>query len=163
MGKRGPFSKGKALQILHGSKPLTAEAMENLKEQFIPPEMPNHFNEREIEAWNKTIELLRSSMSLREIDGAVLGAYCSAFVRWQDAEKQIQKFRSIKNGLCIVDKKGKPKKISPLVTISRDAQRDMVFYAAQLGMTPSSRIKMLSDVGKVMPKNPFFKIKEMKQ
>jgi phage terminase small subunit len=49
-----------------------------------------------------------------------------------------------------------------LVTISRDAQRDMVFYAAQLGMTPASRIKMLSDVGKVIPKNPFLHIKSMK-
>ncbi len=163
MGKRGPFPKSKALQVLHGSKPLTMENIKELNETIIPPEMPNHFNEREVEAWKKTIELLQSSRTLKEIDGAVLGAYCSAFVRWQDAEKQIQKAKSIKNGLCILDKKGKPKKISPLITISRDAQRDMVFFAAQLGMTPASRIKMASDVGKLIEKNPFMKIKTMKQ
>src|SRR5574343_604910 len=162
MGKRGPLPKNKALQVLHGTAPLTTEIFGELKEEFIPPPMPGHFSEREIEAWNKTIELLRPGMALRKIDGAVLGAYCSAFVRWQDAEKQIQKARSIKDGLCILDKKGKPRSISPLIIISRDAQRDMVFYAAQLGMTPASRIKMVSGASKIIEKNPFVKIKAMK-
>jgi P27 family predicted phage terminase small subunit len=123
--------------------------------------MPDHFSEKEVEAWNRTVELIRPMMALRKVDGAVLGAYCSAFVRWQDSERQIQRAKSIKEGLCVLDRKGKPKGISPLVLISRDAQRDMVFYAAQLGMTPASRIKMVSGVQKIIEQNPFLKIKAM--
>lgn len=134
-----------------------------LQEQFIPPEIPKHFNKREIETWNKTIELLRFNLTLRKVDGSVLGAYCSAFVRWQDTEKQIQKSDSILEGLCVLDNDGKPKSINPLVIISRDAQRDMVFYAAQLGMTPASRIKMVAGVSKIIEQNPFIKIKAMKK
>lgn len=163
MGRRGPLPKNHALKVLHGTEPITAEVVEDLKEPFVPPEMPAHFNSREVDAWNRTVELIRPMMALKKVDSAVLGAYCSAFVRWQDSEKQIQRAKSIKDGLCVLDKKGKPRGISPLVLISRDAQRDMVFYAAQLGMTPASRIKMVAGVGKIIEQNPFMKIKAMKK
>jgi hypothetical protein len=39
----------------------------------------------------------------------------------------------------------------------------MVFYAAQLGMTPASRIKMVAGVSKIIEQNPFMKIKAMKK
>jgi len=163
MGRRGPMKKSMALKVLNGTEPLTKQSVEELQEQFIPPEIPKHFNKREIKAWNETIELLRFNMTLRKIDVSVLGAYCSAFVRWQDTEKQIQKADSILDGLCILDVKDKPKSINPLILISRDAQRDMVFYAAQLGMTPASRIKMVAGVSKIIEQNPFMKIKAMKK
>jgi len=161
MGKRGPMPKSKALQILHGTAPLTAEVIEELKEEFIPPQMPDHFNKKEINAWNTTVELLRPMLALRKIDVAVLGAYCSAFVRWQTAEKEICKSRSPHSGLCVQGEGGL--KVNPLVIISRDAQRDMVFYAAQLGMTPASRVKMVSEVSRLIEKNPFVKLKAMKK
>jgi len=161
MGTRGPKPKNQVLKILHGTEPFNTPAVAELKEEFIPPDMPKHFNEREIIVWDKTIDLLCFAMILRKVDGSVLGAYCSAFVRWQDTEKQIQKAKSIKEGLCVLDKNGKPKSISPLILISRDAQRDMVFYAAQLGMTPASRIKMVAGVSKIIEQNPFIKIKAM--
>ncbi len=161
MGKRGPMPKSKALQILHGTAPLTAEVIDEISEEFIPPDMPAHFRKKEAKAWNTTIELLRPMMALKKIDIAVLGAYCSAFVRWQDAEKEICKDRDFHGGLCVLGEGGL--KVNPLVTISRDAQRDMVFYAAQLGMTPASRVKMISGAGKLIEKNPFVKLKAMKK
>jgi len=154
--------KGKALQVLHGTAPLQAEVLEEINEEFIPPEMPEHFSKEEAEAWDTTIELLRPMMSLKKIDIAVLGAYCSAFVRWQTAEKEIYKSKSPNGGLCIYGEGG-TLKVHPLVTISRDAQRDMVFYAAQLGMTPASRVKMVSGAGKIIEKNPFVKLRSMKK
>ena len=163
MGRRGPKVKNQALKILHGTEPITKQSVEDLQEQFIPPEIPKHFNKREIAVWNETIELLRFNFTLRKVDGSVLGAYCSAFVRWQDTEKKIQGSKTILEGLCILDDKGNPKSINPLVIISRDAQRDMVFYAAQLGMTPASRIKMVVGVSKIIEQNPFMKIKAMKK
>ncbi len=162
MGRRGPLPKSKSLQALHGTAPLTAEVLEDLNEEFISPDMPGHFTRAEAEAWDKTIELLRPITKLKKIDIGVLGAYCSAFVRWQSAEKEIHKSKSPNHGLCIYGEGG-TLKVHPLVTISRDAQRDMVFYAAQLGMTPASRVKMVSGVGKIIEKNPFVKLKSMKK
>jgi P27 family predicted phage terminase small subunit len=161
MGKRGPMPKGKALQILHGTEPLTAEVLDEFSKEFIPPDMPVHFRKKETEVWNMTIKLLKPMMTLQKIDVAVLGAYCSAFIRWQDAEKEICKNKSFHSGLCILGEGGL--KVNPLVTISRDAQRDMVFYAAQLGMTPASRMKMVSGVGKLIEKNPFVKLRTMRK
>jgi P27 family predicted phage terminase small subunit len=155
------MAKSKVLQVLHGTAPLDAEVIEELNEEFIPPEMPEHFTEEEASAWNTTINLLRPMMSLKKIDIAVLGAYCSAFVRWQTAEKEIYNNKDPRGGLCVHGEGGL--KVNPLVTISRDAQRDMVFYAAQLGMTPASRVKMASGVGKIIEKNPFVKLKSMKK
>ena len=161
MGKRGPLPKNHVLKVLNGSEPLNSKDVAELKEEFIPPNMPEHFNEREIIIWDKTIDLLRFAMILRKVDGSVLGAYCSAFVRWQDTERKIQDAPSILEGLCILGIDGSPKSINPLILISRDAQRDMVFYAAQLGMTPASRIKMVAGVSKIIEQNPFIKIKAM--
>jgi len=161
MGKRGPMPKGKALQVLHGTQPLTAEVVEVINEEFVAPEMPSHFKKELAKAWNKTIELLRPMMTLRSEDGTVLAAYCSAFVRWQTAEKELCNSKEPHKGLCVKGVEGL--KVNPLVTISRDAQRDMVFYAAQLGMTPASRIKMASGASKVIERNPFIKLRSMKK
>ena len=160
MGKRGPLPKNKALQILHGTAPLSAEVLEGMNEEFIEPDRPVHFTKQEIEAWDKTIELLRPITALKKIDVAVLGAYCSAFVRWQTAEKELYKNKTSPD-LCVFGEGGP--KINPLVTISRDAQRDMVFYAAQLGMTPASRIKMVSNGSKVIERNPFVKLRALRK
>ncbi len=160
MGRRGPMPKNKALQALHGTAPLTTEIVEELNEEFIAPEMPSHFTKKETEVWNKTIELLKPMKVLREKDVAVLGAYCSAFIRWQQSEKAIRKEKKWHGGLCTLGEGGL--KVNPLVTISRDAQRDMVFYAAQLGMTPASRIKMASGASNIIEKNPFVKLKGIK-
>lgn len=162
MGRRGPLPKSRALQVLHGTAPLEVEVLEDLQEEFVSPDMPEHFNKEEAGAWDKTIELLRLVTKLKKIDVAVLGAYCSAFVRWQNAEKEIHKSKSPNRGMCIYGEGG-TLKVHPLVTISRDAQRDMVFYAAQLGMTPASRMKMVLGPGKLIEKNPFVKLKAMKR
>lgn len=160
MGRRGPAPKSKALQMLHGTAPLTAEVVEEIHQEFIPPNMPSHFGKKEKDAWDTTLSLLKPMMTLRSVDVAVLAAYCSAFVRWQTAERELCKFQQF-GGLLTPGEGGY--KANPLVIISRDAQRDMVFYAAQLGMTPASRIKMASGVGKIIDKNPFVKLKTMKK
>jgi len=129
MGKRGPFPKSKALQVLHGSKPLTAENIKELNETILPPEMPNHFNEREVEAWEKTIELLQSSRTLKEIDGAVLGAYCSAtmYVRCVPAsgsKKELFAYRNISK--CYLDCRRKKRNTYNALKFEIDAEANLV-------------------------------------
>jgi len=163
MGRRGPLPKNKALKVLSGKAPITKEALEVLNEDFVPPAPPPHFSGRELEIWKTTIALLLPLRILKSVDSSVIGAYCSAYVKWESAEKEIQSSGSALEGLCVLNDDGNPRGINPLVILSRDAQRDMVFYAAQIGMTPASRLKMVSGAVKAIEKNPFSKIKAMKK
>jgi P27 family predicted phage terminase small subunit len=159
MGKRGPLPKTKASRMLSGTEPITKEATEALNKPFDPPIGPSHFSIRETRVWVETVNLLRPMKVLERVDQAVLAAYCCSYIRWQDAEKEIAKATSPLSGLVLKDKKGRPRATNPLVIISRDAQKDMIYYAAQLGMTPASRLKMVSPGGKDVPENPFTKLK----
>ena len=160
MGKRGPAPKNPALKVLSGKAPITKAALAEINEPFQPPAIPEHMNDRERVVWNQTLELLRPLRVLKNVDAAVLGAYCASFVRWQDAENEMEKLGS---GLCLTGLAGEVKSIHPLVIISRDAKKDMVFYAAQLAMTPAARLKMISGVSKVREKNPFADLKDRKK
>jgi len=163
MGRRGPLPKNRALKVLSGKLPITKEAIAELNEPFVPPAIPEHLSKRERAVWNETIRLLQPLKVLKNIDAAVLGAYCSSYVRWQDAEQEIQSSGSVLSGLCLFGKDGNVQSINPLVLISRDAKKDMVFYATHLAMTPSARLKMVSGISKVVEKNPFMAIKAMKK
>ena len=151
--------------MLHGKKPITAELVQELQTniaQCEPPDMPAHLNKREQEVWHSTVALLRQMMAMRKVDVGVLGAYCTAYVLWQKSQAAINANKSDLAGMCLLDDKGKPRGINPLIQVSSNAQRDMVFYAAQLGMTPAARLKMVAGVKGIIDKNPFTKIKAMK-
>ncbi len=163
MGKRGPLPKNHALKVLSGKEPLTKKTLEILNEEITDPLPPKHLSKREKEIWDMTLKLLRPLRIMKEVDSAVIGAYCSSYAKLESAEKEIQTSDSNLAGLCVLNDDGNPRGINPLVLISRDAHKDMVFYAAQLGMTPAARMKMVSGVAKVVEKNPFIKIKEMKK
>ena len=163
MGKRGPLPKNRALKVLSGKAPLMKEEVEILNEIVTDPLPPKHLSKREIEIWDMTLKLLKPLRIIKEADSAVIGAYCSTYARWESAEREINLSETKLAGLCVLNDDGNPRGINPLVLISRDSQKDMVFYAAQLGMTPAARMKMVSGVAKVVEKNPFMKIKEMKK
>jgi P27 family predicted phage terminase small subunit len=148
------------MKVLSGKAPVTIKNMELVDGVYGVPEQPDHFTSREKRAWDAAVRVLEPLKILRPTDGYVLGALCTACVRWKDAEKEIQRASSLKAGLCLTTAKGKITGISPLVNISRQAQQDMVYYAAQLGMTPASRIKMVSSLIPPARENPFLKIKE---
>lgn len=162
MGRRGPLPKNPALKVLSGKAPLTKAALQQINEPFSPPTVPTHFSVRERAVWDETIKLLQPLKVLKNTDSAVLGAYCSAYVRWQDAEKEIQKTKTKQSRFMIKGKDGKSHGINPLISISRDAEKDMLHYATMLSMTPAARLKMVTVKGKDEEKNPFEKLKEQK-
>lgn len=150
MGKRGPRSK----------KDQVIPSDASSEDVFInrePPIAPEHFSKEEKNIWIETVIMLRPLNLLEKIDRGVLAAYCCSYMRWVNAEKQIQKVREgINGGLrSLVDGR------SPhaLITVSRNAQQDMVGFAFQLGMTPAARIKIQSPKKFDSP-NPFNKLKE---
>lgn len=155
MGKRGPLPKKKYAKVMTGKLPLTKEngSVEDVLPTD-PPEAPEHLSKKELKVWNKTIKLLAPSCVLSTIDGGVLAAYCCSYVRWMEAESEIESLTSFgANGQIVVN---------PLVNISRRAQADMVAYANQMGMTPSARMRVdLKSPEET--KNPFAKLKQKKK
>ena len=162
MPGQGRKPKSRVLRVLSGQLPLTKDALVEINEPFSPPVVPSHFSARERAVWDETIKLLKPMKVLKNTDTAVLGAYCSAYVRWQDAETEIQKTKTKKSRFLVADQDGKSG-VNPLLRLSREAQKDMLNYATMLSMTPAARLKMVAAKGKEEEvKNPFEKLKEEK-
>ena len=164
MGKRGFPPKSQALKVLSGQLPVTKE---NVSDLVIPrgaPKAPDHFGKEERDIWDRTIDLMHGCCVIEEIDVAVLGAYCDAFAKWQMAEVEIIKLKTGKRGAraLIISGGNGNKTVHPWVALSRQAQKDMVYYAAQLGMTPAARLRV-----QVLPEkrdaNPFLRLKDEKR
>ena len=162
MGKRGPMPKKKILKVLSGKLPLKKEYGTDFVVEFNPPLPPDSLTTDERNIWNKTLELLKPLRVIEEIDAAVLAAYVCSYVRWQDAEREIQKAskQGKKYGLVSIGAAG-GLVTNPIILISRRCQSDMVTYAAQLGMTPAARLR-IQVVKDNQPSNPFQRLKDEK-
>jgi len=156
MGKRGPLPKKKALRVMTGQLPVTkANGIDSNIVAFDPPDMPDILSDKEKEIWIHTVELLRPLRVLEKIDGAVLASYCCSYVRWREAEEQLQ------NESLTIDGANGNLVTNPLVNISRHERSALVMYAQQLGMTPAARMRV--HIVREQPKeNPFEKIKKAK-
>ena len=83
---------------------------------------------------------------LTAFDAAIFAAYCQSYGRWQRAEKVLAELTldatdEKTDGFLIQAASGKLVS-HPLADIARAAMADAVKYAAELGLTPSSRSKV---------------------
>jgi P27 family predicted phage terminase small subunit len=159
MGKRGPLPKKAGLKVQSGKLPMNKAALTELLSQYEPPECPEHLTDDERTVWNTTVELLRPTRGLDPKDQAILAAYCNSYVQWVKAEKDIQKIAKDNQISGLVMKSINGLMINPLVTISRRAKADTIFYASQLGMTPTSRGRVNMNTGNLVRQNPFRMLK----
>jgi P27 family predicted phage terminase small subunit len=85
---------------------------------------------------------------LSGIDRAALAAYCQSYGRWITAEIALAKMDALDpgtSGLLIRAKNGTAIP-NPLVGIANSAASMMVRFAAEFGMTPSARARVVSDI-----------------
>jgi P27 family predicted phage terminase small subunit len=80
---------------------------------------------------------------LSEIDAPLFAAYCASYSVWVRAEEWLARLGP--QGLLTRTPNGHFVQ-SPLVSIAAKARRDMIRYAAELGMTPSSRSRIDTEV-----------------
>lgn len=136
MGRRGPAPKPTQLRILEGKaghRPL------NDREPVYPVEVPPRPSFLDAVArteWKRVVPALERLGLLTSVDRAALAAYCQAYSRWRKAEIEIQK-----HGLTSVTPLGFVQK-RPEVTIAKEAMALMRAFAAEFGMTPSSRSRV---------------------
>ena len=141
MGKRGPAPKPTALKVLQGNpgkRPLNDKEPEYEKSDELlkpPPYLSTHGKKE----WKRIAPMLLNNGLLTNVDISALGAYCQAYHRWIEAEKAIRTYGMT----CVTDKGNIIQR--PEVGIANTAMRDMLKYAKEFGLTPSSRTNLKAE------------------
>jgi len=136
MGKRGPIPKTDEQEILEGNpskRPLKGKSPQ--PDKGIPT-CPSWLSDEAKQEWTRvTPELLRLGL-LTELDQNILAGYCISYALWQRTQICI-----FKQGALYVTAKGKLQP-RPEIAIAKTAAEMMNAFAAELGLTPTSRARM---------------------
>ena len=138
MAQRGRKPKPTALKVLEGNpgkRPLNPfEPTPDAK----MPDCPEWLEEEAKAEWNRLAEPMFRLGLLTELDMAAFASYCQAYARWQEAEQFISQHGSI-----VKTANGFWQQV-PQVTISHANQKIMLKAAAEFGLTPSTRSRIIS-------------------
>ena len=139
MATRGRKPKPTALKLLEGNP---GKRQLNMNEprfaQKMPPECPDWLEEEAQAEWNRLSETLFEMGILTDLDVAPFAAYCQAYARWREAEEFISKHGSI-----VKTKTGYWQQV-PQVSIAHTNQKAMLQAAAEFGLTPSARSRIIA-------------------
>lgn len=145
MAQRGRKPKPTALKLLEGNpgfRPLNEKEPKVPKEMGLP-ECPAWLMDAAKEEWYRLAKVLSDMGVLTAIDMAAFAGYCQNFARWKEAEEFIAE-----HGSTFETATGYIAQY-PQVNISSGARKDMLKFAAEFGLTPSSRSRIIanSDAG----------------
>ncbi len=108
------------------------------------PDPPDHLTEAARSEWARVTGELHVLGILSNLDRGALGAYCQAYGRWAAAEEALARMAekdAVTAGIIIRTRTGNAIQ-NPLVGAANKAMADMVRYAAEFGLTPSSRTRV---------------------
>jgi P27 family predicted phage terminase small subunit len=117
------------------------------------PKPPQFLDKYAKEEWDRCVNDLCAYAGLSKIDVAVFAAYCQSYATWREASDLLAEFHAANpntRGLVIFTKKSRQHEggnliQNPVVGLMNKAKRDMVYYASELGMTPSARSRIDTD------------------
>lgn len=142
MGRRGPKPLPSNVRRLFGQ---TGGGRPVPKNEPIPPanrpEPPSWLNAIGRKEWDRISGVLYAIGTLTEIDQAMLAAYCMAFARYVQAERDLEraaKKDSATHGAVIATASGNEIQ-NPLMGVVNTLRRDMQRLGAEFGLSPSSR------------------------
>lgn len=139
MATRGRKPKPTALKLLEGNP---GKRQLNMNEprltQKMPPECPDWLEEEAQAEWNRLSETLFEMGILTDLDVVPFAAYCQAYARWREAEEFISQHGSI-----VKTKTGYWQQV-PQVSIAHTNQKAMLQAAAEFGLTPSARSRIIA-------------------
>jgi P27 family predicted phage terminase small subunit len=118
------------LKILNGNpgkRPILPEPEPRVSDAVPPP--PEYLGDDARGEWLRVAPELYSLGLLTVVDLQLLGAYCDCFGTWVRARRELasDKRRGLRN---------------PLHSVAKTAMRDMLAFAVQFGLSPSSRARM---------------------
>jgi len=107
------------------------------------PSPPNGLGMTGLAEWKRICRKLVDMGVITSLDRAVLGAYCASYERWIASTVAIKEMvDEAPSAPLLVSTTNGNLVQNPLVGIQRRAAMDMVRFAAELGMTPSSRTRL---------------------
>lgn len=144
MKKGGPKPRPTALFAIEGGRrKARANADEPMPEPITDePPAPPHLPPVAAAEWRRIVPLMMAVNMLTDMDLAPLAAYCQCVGDIVEMSGQMAKLAETdKSGMGgrIISAKSGGAYLNPLVNGLAGARRDMVRYAAELGLTPSSR------------------------
>ena len=155
MAQRGRKPKPTHLKVVQGNPGKRTLNTDEPQPEYTLPDPPDHLNEDARIEWDRTAAQLFRMGILSQADRGTLAAYCQAYGRWVQAERALAEMAqhdSRTHGLLIRTSKGTAVQ-NPLVGTANKAKADMMRYAAEFGMTPSSRSRLSGNNGS--GDNPF--------
>lgn len=143
MGARGPTKKPAELEKLHGNpghRPTTKKIQfEHPSEVPKPPAFLDSIAKKE---WKRLAPKVHSVGILTDADVVSFAAYCESYSQWVAAVKAIQARKPDKNSpapLTFETDKGYQQQ-APEIGIANNAKKQMLAFAREFGLTPSSRL-----------------------
>ena len=145
MATRGRKPKPTAVKLLEGNpgkrqlnifEPVPDKAKK-------PPKCPEWLEEEAKAEWKRLAKNLFELGILTDLDAQAVASYCQAYARWREAEEFISLHGSI-----IKTKSGYWQQV-PQVSIAHSNQKIMMQAAAEFGLTPSARSRIIAGDQKV--------------
>jgi P27 family predicted phage terminase small subunit len=133
------------LRLLRGNpgrRPLPKNEVKPERPSTIP-EPPDWLDDYAVEEWRRVAPGLWRTGLLTEPDVGVLSAYCFSHSQLRTAAEILNRMRANDAGGLrglIVSTKDKGTTVNPLIWVANSAAKAMGRYAAELGMTPASRV-----------------------
>ncbi|MCA0871456.1 phage terminase small subunit P27 family [Seohaeicola saemankumensis] len=156
MAPRGPKTKPTQLKVLAGTARKHRLNENEPRPEVAEPDPPEHLDGTARAEWERVIGQMVRLGIMSDLDRAPLAAYCQAYGRWVAAEAALARMAArdpLTGGLMIRTTSGNAIQ-NPLVGAANKAMADMVRYAAEFGLTPSSRTQVAT-LGDTGPENPF--------
>lgn len=131
---RGRKPEPSALRQLRGNPGKRPLPVGEPKPSGALPKPPVHLTHEGLAEWERVCGELHRIGVVTCVDRAVLGAYCTVYQRWIDAESHIDDLIcQTPNGFYSPN---------PYIAIANKALELMYKYMQDLGLTPSSRVKL---------------------
>jgi P27 family predicted phage terminase small subunit len=126
------------LKILEGNpgrRPLNKREPQP-KRPTKTPRAPQHLSKEAQKEWRRVIKLLTTGI-VTELDLTAVEAYCTCYAQWVEANGYVQE-----KGAIVKTKNGNPIQ-NPFLSVANRAMKEMRVWMAELGMTPSSRSRVI--------------------
>lgn len=156
---RGRKPKPTALKVITDQDRARSRVRNEPKPVVVMPNIPkppDHLDEYALEEWNHICGALFRCGILTEIDGRGLAMYCQAYGRWRKAEEAIQRLAQTNptSGGLVMRTTNENIIQNPMVGIANTAMRDAMKYAAEYGLTPSSRVRLGIEADRAQDNDP---------
>jgi P27 family predicted phage terminase small subunit len=133
---RGRKPKPSALKKLEGNPGHRVINKKEPKPTSVIPSCPNHLTGTARQEWARVTKELHALGVIARVDRAALAVYCTAYKDYVDAENIIKE-----QGAVIMSDKGGMYQ-NPWMGIKKRSMDQMVKFASEFGMTPSSRSRV---------------------